>query len=380
MEGGPLFRFQKRARLIKQESPATVRRAGIFALLAWLPLLILSLIYGTALGHAVPVPFLSDISAYARFLLAIPLFIIAETILGARIAETAAHFVTSGLVAEKDYKKFTRAIDLGLKNSDSVLAEIVIAVLAYLISISAFKAGALHVSTWHFTRTDTGITPTAAGWWLMLFSAPLFQFLFLRWIWRIFLWFQFLWRMHNLDLQLFATHPDHAGGLGFVGETQRFFGILLLAESSALAGVIANNLVFDKASLRSYAPAIAVYTIIVLCLVLGPLAIFARLLLQTKLRGLRQYGTLATTYTSSFDKKWIQHLVPDPDPLLGTGDIQSLADLGNSYNIIQDMYLFPIDPRTPIHLLIATLLPMTPLVLAVMPLKEILKLLFKMVV
>jgi hypothetical protein len=379
MEGGPLFHLQRRVRLIKEKSPVTIRRAVIFALLAWLPLLILSLIQGTELGHVVPVPFLRDFSAYARFLLAIPLFIAAETILGPRIAESAAHFVTSGLVMEKDYKRFGHAIDLGLKNRDSVLAEIVIAIVAFMIPITAFRTSALHVSTWQFTRTDTGVTPTAAGWWLLLFSAPLFQFLFLRWIWRIFLWFQFLWRMHNLDLQLFPTHPDRAGGLGFIAETQQFFAVLLFAESTALAGVIANSLIYDNGSLRSYAPIIAAYTVIVLCLVLAPLVIFAKLLLQTKLRGLKQYGTLATTYTGSFHKKWIQHLVPDPEPLLGTGDIQSLADLGNSYSIIQSMYLLPIDPQTPILLLVATLLPMTPLVLTVMPLKEVLKLVFKMV-
>ena len=185
--------------------------------------------------------------------------------------------------------------------------------------------------------------------------------------------------MHNLDLQLFPTHPDHAGGLGFVGETQRFFGVLLFAESIALAGVIANSLVYDNQSLRSYAPAIAVYVVIVLALILGPLVIFARLLRVTKRHGLHQYGTLATTYTGSFHKKWIQNQVPDREPLLGTADIQSLADLGNSFNIIMEMNALPISPRTPIHLLIACLLPMAPLVLTVMPLKDILELLFKLV-
>jgi hypothetical protein len=379
MEGGPLFKVQSRAKLFRMGATATIRRAAIFALLAWLPLLVLSVIQGMALGHAVPVPFLSDFGAYTRFLLAIPLFIAAENFLGPRIAETAAHFVASGLVVEKDYKAYSQAIDLGLKSRDSVFAEIVIAILAYVISFSAYRTTSLHVSTWHAIRTDTGFTLTMAGWWLLLFSVPLLQFLFLRWIWRIFLWFQFLWRMHNLDLQLFPTHPDHAGGLGFVGETQRFFGVLLFAESIALAGVIANSLVYDNQSLRSYAPAIAVYVVIVLALILGPLVIFARLLRVTKRHGLHQYGTLATTYTGSFHKKWIQNQVPDREPLLGTADIQSLADLGNSFNIIMEMNALPISPRTPIHLLIACLLPMAPLVLTVMPLKDILELLFKLV-
>jgi hypothetical protein len=378
-DGGPLFHFQKRTRLIQVGDPATTRRAIIIALLAWLPLLILSLIQGTALGHNVPVPFLRDFSAYTRFLLAVPLFVMAETFLGPRMAEAASHFVTSGVVLEKDYKRFSQAIDLGLKSRDSVFAEILLAVLAYIISITAFRGMSLHVSTWYAIRTDTGLTPTLAGWWLMLFSVPLLQFLFLRWIWRLFLWFQFLWRMHNLDLQLFPTHPDHAGGLGFIGETQRFFGIVLFAESIALAGVIANNLVYDNRTLVSYAPVIAAYVVIILTLVLGPLTIFVKVLLQTKRLGLHQYGTLATTYTGSFHKKWIQDEAPDNEPLLGSADIQSLADLGNSYSFIEDMRLLPIDHRTPILLLIASLLPMAPLLLTVMPFKEILKLLYKLI-
>ena len=378
MEGGPLFQVQRRVRLFKTGPTATIRRAAIFALLAWLPLLALSAIQGMALGHAVPVPFLRDFSAFTRFLLAIPLFIAAENFLGPRIAEAAAHFVTSGIVEEKDYKAYRRAIDRGLKNRDSIIAEIVIAILAYVIAISAFRTMSLHVSTWYAVRTETGLSPTLAGWWLLLFSVPWLQFLFLRWIWRLFLWFQFLWRMHNLDLQLFPTHPDHAGGLGFVGETQRFFGVLLFTESIALAGVIANSLVYDKQPLISYGPAIGAYVLIVLTLVLGPLVIFAKALRVTKRRGLHQYGTLATSYTGSFHKKWIQNEVPDREPLLGTADIQSLADLGNSFNIIVEMNALPIGPRTPIHLLIACLLPLAPLVLTVMPLKEILKLLFKL--
>ena len=101
-------------------------------------------------------------------------------------------------------------------------------------------------------------------------------------------------------------------------------------------------------------------------------------LAKTKRRGLHEYGTLATTYTGSFEKKWIEGKSSDPDQLLGTGDIQSLADLGNSYSYIQKMKLVPIDLRLVIHLIVASLLPMAPLLLTVMPLKEILKLLLKL--
>jgi hypothetical protein len=376
MEGGPLYNLQRRVGVAAASAPATIRRAGIAALLAWVPLLILSAIDGKAIGHAVPIPFLRDFSNYTRFLVALPLLLLAETILGPRIAEAAVHFVTSGIVLEKDYQRFNDAIERGHKNRDSILAEIIIVVMAYIFSFNTIRATTLHVSAWYATGAEA--SPTLAGWWLWLFCVPLLQFLVLRWLWRILIWFQFLWRMNRLDLRLFPTHPDHAGGLGFVGETQRFFGILLFAESSALAGLIANSVVYNKTPLISFAPTVATLVFIMLIFTLAPILVFVGTLVKAKRLGLNQYGTLATTYTSLFHKKWIWDQVPDREPLLGTSDIQSLADLGNSYALVEDMRPIPLNPRVLLHLLIVSILPMLPLLLTIMPLKEVLKLLLKL--
>jgi hypothetical protein len=302
MEGGPLYNIQRRVGLLKKNAPLTKRKAGLVVLVTWVPLFILSTMSGTAFGQSVPVPFLRDFSAYTRFLLAIPLLLAAELIIAPMIAEAAEHFITSGVVGEKDYGQFKKAVDSGLRSRDSVVAEIIILLLAYAAAIASYKATAVHVSTWYASRTDASASLTAAGWWSLLVCAPLFQFLLLRWFWRLFLWFQFLGRICNLDLQLFPTHPDQAGGVGFVGETQRFFGILLFAYSIAITGVMANEIVYDKLPLIHFAPAIAVYVVIALLIILGPLAVFTGRLLKTKRLGLHQYGTLATSYTGSFQK------------------------------------------------------------------------------
>ena len=377
MEGGPLFNIEKRVGLIRKNAPLTIRRAIFAALFTWVPLLLLSAMQGRAFGHTVPVPLLRDFSAYTRFLLAIPLLLAAETMLGPRVAEAAAHFVKSGVVKEKDFHVFDKTVELGLRSRDSILAEIVIGILAYIVSIAAFWATSVHVTTWYATRGSDGVSLTWAGWWLIGFCTPLFNFIVLRWVWRLFLWFQFLARIRRLDMQLFPTHPDQAAGLGFVGETQRFFGILLFSYSLAITGVLANEIVYDRLTLKHFAPAIAAYVIVAVGLMVGPLVVFMGTLIQTKHHGLYQYGTLATAYTGAFHKKWIQHDNPEHEPVLGTADIQSLADLGNSYTFVERMNALPIDPRTLIQLVVASILPMTPLLLTVMPLKDILKLLFK---
>jgi hypothetical protein len=377
MEGGPLFTLQKRVGLIKEGSPYLKRRAMVAALVTWVPLLILAAMQGLAFGHDVPVPFLRDFSGYSRFLLAVPLLLLAENVLGPRIAEAAAHFVTSGVIKEKDFQRFDALVDRGLRWRDSVTAEVILAALAYVLSWVAFKEIPNHVATWFRGSADTGGTLTWAGYWLVAFCMPLYQFLVLRWLWRLFLWFQFLSRVCKLDMQLYPTHPDEAAGLGFVGEAQRFFGMILFAFSLGSTGVLAREIVYDHVPLVSYAPTIATYVVFALLIVVGPLMVFTGVLLRTKRVGLHQYGRLATSYTGAFHQKWIEHKTPEPEPLLGSADIQSLADLGNSYGYVEKMKPLPVDPRTLLHLVLASLLPLTPLLLTVMPLKDILKLLLK---
>jgi hypothetical protein len=377
VEGGPLFRLERRTGLIKENAPLKKQRALLAALLTWLPLFVLSAFQGHAFGQAVQVPFFRDFSAYTRFLLAVPLLILAENLLGPRIAEAAAHFIESGVVQERDFSRFDAIIERQLRLRNSVLAEVIIAVFAYVFTIIGFKMTAVHVTTWYATPTDGGTVFTWAGWWLILFCTPLFQFLCFRWFWRLFLWFQFLGRVRKLDLRLYATHGDGAGGLGFVGETQRFFGVLLCAFSIASAGVLANNIIYDKVPLQNFAPAVAVYLVITLIVLTAPLLLFAGTLLKIKRKGLDEYGTLSTAYSGEFHRKWILREGSNREPLLGAGDIQSLADLGNSYAIVQKMKAIPIELRTILHLIVATLLPLVPLVLTVMPLKDLLRLLMK---
>jgi hypothetical protein len=379
-EGGPTYHLERRLRLVRENSPLIVRRAFISIALTWLPLFVCSMLQGLAFGKRVPVPFVGDFSIHARFLLAVPLFFCAEAFLGPHLAQAARHFVSSGLVVEEDFTRFQEAIDKGLKWRDGMIGESILALLAYITTAINLLSWTLHVSTWYAFRSESGYSLTWAGWWYVIFCVPLFQFLALRWFWRLFLWGQFLWRMNKLNLQLTPTHPDEAGGLAFVGEAQRFFGGILLAYSIAVSGVLANQLIYDKIPLSHFAPSIAAYVIVAVGIVLLPMGIFAGTLLKTKRRGLYQYGTLATTYTTRFHKRWIVGEDSSNEPLLGTGDIQSLADLGNSFQFIEKMNALPISPRTPIHLVLACLLPMAPLLLTVMPLKDILRLLLKVVV
>jgi hypothetical protein len=378
-EGGPLFRLEQRVGLIQANSTLILRRALLSILLTWVPLLILSALQGNATGQLVPVPFLYDFAAHARFLVAVPLLLLAETILGPRLAHATSHFIESGLLTEKDFSGFDRAIGRGLKWRDSTAVEVVLIFIAYAFTAVGLVSTAVHVSTWYVVRSSTGAALSWSGWWFVLFCVPLFQFLTLRWLWRLFLWAQFLWRMNNMDLQLVPTHPDEAGGLAFVGEAQRFFGVILLAYSVTVAGVLADWVIYDRYPLPHFVAAIAIYVFASVTIVLIPLLVFSGTLLKVKRLGIYQYGTLGTEYTSSFHKKWIIGPRTPEEILLGTGDIQSLADLGNGFAFVEKMKAVPMGPRTPLHLALACLIPMSPLLLTMMPLEALLKMLFKVI-
>jgi len=379
-EGGPLFVLETRIGLFTKNSPAQLRRAALSVLITWLPLFLLSTLQGTALDSAAAVPFLHDFGVHTRFLVTVPVLLAAETIMAPYIAEAAGHFVSSGLVLERQYDLFKMAIDRGLKSRDSAAAEVSIAFIGYAMTLIFFLPNAVHASTWYADRSADGFRPTLAGWWFLGFCIPFVHFLVVRWLWRFFLWCRFLSDMNKLDLQLYPTHPDQAGGLGFTGKVQRFFGILLAAYSATVAGVWANEIFYDHISLDHFALPAAAYVIAAVALVLAPLLVFSKKLFFAKRRGLFKYGTLATNYTGSFDRKWIARTEEKEDELLGSSDIQSLADLGNSYAFIENMNVVPVTPKTPIILALACLLPLSPLLLTVISLKDIFKLLYKALV
>jgi len=65
--------------------------------------------------------------------------------------------------------------------------------------------------------------------------------------------------------------------------------------------------------------------------------------------------------------------------LLGTSDIQSLADLGNAYSVVSDMRLVPISKSEIIRLAVSLIFPILPLTLTMVPLDKIVDQLIKLV-
>ena len=327
------------------------------------------------MGGSAAVPFLLDVEAHVRFLVALPLLIIAELVVHQRMRFVVRQFLDRHLIPESASTRFDAAIASALRLRNSVLAEVLLIAFVYIVGVLIVwrQYTVLATATWYAVPTDVGLQLSLSGMWYGYVSLPIFQFLLIRWYFRLFIWMRFLWRMSRIDLSLVPTHPDRVGGLGFLSNTVYAFTPLAVAHGTQLAGWIANRIFYLGAALPDFKIEIAVIVVLLLCMVLGPLLVFSPQLAQAKRTGNREYGTLAQRYVREFDAKWLHGGAPADEQFVGSGDIQSLADLGNSFEVVRTMRIAPITKEAVLQLAAATVAPIVPLALTMMPLEELLK-------
>jgi hypothetical protein len=378
--GGPLFQLFRRAHLSGDALESLRRRILVISCVAWVPMLLLSAFEGHALGGAIKLPFLHDIEAHVRFLIALPILIAAELVVHLRIRPVVRQFEERRIVIPEDIPKFHAAIESTLRVRNSVTVEVALVVLVYTLGLWVWRRQtALGVASWYAIPEGTQLHLALAGYWYVFVSLPMFQFILLRWYLRFFLWFWFLWRVSRLNLRLIPTHPDRAAGLGFLGTGTYAFGPILFAQGALLAGLIASQIFYAGQNLMTFKLQVAGFLAFFLVFILSPLTVFIPHLARAKRQGLGDYGRLATRYVQAFEEKWVHGGAPAGDELLGSGDIQSLADLGNSYAVVQEMRLVPFGLKDVARLAAATMAPLLPLTLTIFSLEELVSHLIKVV-
>ena len=376
--GGPLFQLLRKAHLSDDALTMVRQRITVISLLAWLPLLLLSALEGQLYGGSVAVPFLLDIEVHVRFLVVLPLLIVAELVVHRRMRPLLHQFLERNLIPENAMGQFKAAVTSAFRLRNSVLAEVLLIVLVYglgmLIIWRHFVA--LDTATWYAIPSADGSKLSLAGTWYDYVSLPIFQFLLCRWYFRLFIWGRFLWRVSRIELSLIPTHPDNLGGLSFISGQIHAFTVLAIAHGALLANTLANRIFFMGIGLPQFKIEIAIVVIFTMCIFLGPLLFFAPQLSQAKRKGSREYGVLAERYVRAFDTKWLRGGVPADETLLGSGDLQSLADLGNSFAVVRGMNIVPVKKEDVLRLAGATLAPIVPLTLTIMSLEDLMKTLF----
>lgn len=378
--GGPVFQFCRRTHLSGESLELVHRRVLATALFAWLPLLLLSAVDKQAMGGAIKIPFLHDIEAHVRFLVALPVLVLAELLVHSRISPLIRRFLDRRIVVGDDLPKFNAAVKSALRLRDSVALEGILLVLVYTMGLWIWRRElALGDATWYAIPEAKQLHLTLAGYWYALVSIPIFQFILLRWYIRLAIWFRLLWHISRLNLHLSAAHPDRAGGIGFLGTSSYAFGPILFAQGSLLAGLIASRVLFEKQSLMSFKMEAGGFVGFFILVVLGPLVMFTPQLVSAKRKGRREYSLLANRYVFAFEDKWMRDGALETKELLGTQDLQSMADMDNVCSSVHQMRVVPFGTDDITRLAAVTAAPLLPLGLTIFSFPELLKFLVKIV-
>ena len=381
--GGPFYRLSQRIGLADKGLRPAARRIVVLLLITWVPMCLFALLQGIALGDTPRGSFLLDFATYARFFIGIPALVIAESLIGAKLTLAGLQLVRDGLVRPGDYPAFEQAIARLAQRRESMVATLVILALAVFggWNFTYDAATGVDMVGWQAVMLPEGhaFRYSLAALWNHLVAVPVLLFLWYRWVWRIVFWTLFLRDVARLDLRLDPTHADRAGGLGILAIAHSYFDILAFAAGSVASAQAAFQIVYEGANREAFQLPVIIILAAVLILFLGPLLVFCPRMYRTQKAALVSYGSLVVRYNRGFQEKWVDNPGPEDEPLLGSSDIQSLADLGNSFRFIKEMKLAPFGRGEVIQLVLATAAPCLPLVLLVVPISEILAVLKKVV-
>jgi hypothetical protein len=349
------------------------RLAVVVAIVGWAPLALLASLQGLALGPTPRESLLLDFDAYAKFLLTLPLLAAAERMCPPRLNTVVEQFTASGIIAENERSRFQQVIQWARRILHSQLARIVIALIAFAMSILVgVKWQRASVSTWMAPSRDGGHAISLAGWWRMLVSQPLFLIVIFHWLWRLFVWGWLLRRISRFDLRLVASHPDLAGGLNFLTNSLHVFPILALAFGCIVAGSTANEVLYEGKQLTDYIFPVITLVVVVLAIFVSPLIAFSRPLFRLRERGTLLYGRLATAVGGEFEQKWLRAGTASRESLEAP-DFSATIDLYSIVANIRSLRTMPMDWKSAAMLVIAALAPMIPVVLVAVPTDKVIQ-------
>jgi hypothetical protein len=373
-DAGPYDRFPSPLGAFSVDAAATRRRMIVAVLVAWVPLLVLSAMDGMALGPDPREAFLRDVAAHTRYLVALPLLILAERITLPKLGGVASHFATSGLVPPDELPRFVAVLSSTRRMLASPATAIVIVGLAYLATVTlAERVYPGTVSTWAAPITDDVRRNSLAGLWRALISQPLYVTIVGLWLWRAIVWGFFLYRVSRLELRLVASHPDRFGGLEFAVWSVRAFPPVAFALAVASAGNLATRLQLEQRSVLEFGHLIGLSVVVVIILFVGPLLALRGPLKRLYARGIFNYGELAADMGKKFEARWLRPGGDIPPEALEAPDFSAMTDAYQIVANVDAIRLVPVEPKSVGLLVLATVVPFVPLLLLEMPVDELLK-------
>jgi hypothetical protein len=308
-----------------------------------------------------------------RCLVAIPLLIAAEAVVEAITQRIVPYFVTSGLVTEAQEPRFAAILRQAARLRDSWLAWTVLAVSAVLLAWRFTGVSeTLHADelSWAVSREMDLLQLGFGGWWFLVVVRPVFTFFLLHWGWRLVIVAVVSWRIAHLELRLVPTHPDGAGGLGFLEQAPVAFSPIVLALSAVLASHWAHQILYHQGDLNALTLPLGVFVVALLVIFLGPFVLFSAPLRQLKRRSLLAYGGLVGQHGWLVHRRWILGQPVEDKGLLEAPELGPVADTIAMYEAVTRIKPVPLGKLSCLAIVIPTLLPMIPVWAIKVPVKD----------
>jgi hypothetical protein len=362
VRGGPFYRIQQKLGLIRPGHWNLGRRIAVLIAIGWLPIVLITAISNPAVLHSL----LTDYRVYSRMLIAVPVLLFGEMLMESRFRTVMAHIRQAGLLEAPDLEHIDGVIASLVRVRDAFLPELAVLALLIVHTATSYK-GLIDATPWLSQKVGAELQLTAAGWYVVLVSAPLFQFLLGLSVWKWLLWTFFAFKLSKRKLKLIPTHPDEHGGLGFLGLTASAFAPVAFAAASVIGATWREEILHHGAHLRDFTyPTIALIAIIAL-VALGPLLFFVLRLAALRRKGILEYGILAQIHSVEFHEKWIVHRAGHESEFLQAPESTTLANFGNCYEKIEKLKPFPADKGSLYALAAAVAIPALPVIVAQIP-------------
>jgi hypothetical protein len=373
IRGGPFYRVQLAARLIRSEVEWNhAGRVISVVAVAWVPLVLLTAFFNPSGLSSL----LTSYRVYSRLLIALPVLLIGQTFLESRFRMVVQTITDARLLGDDDLRRMDAIIASLVRLRDSFVPEAMVAVLVIAHTVIGARTE-VDVTPWLTYGTPPDIRLTEAGWYAVIVSSVIFQFLLGLSLWKWLLWTIFAFRLSRLDLKAVPTHPDGHGGLGFLGLTPVAFTPISFAAATAIGASWRHDILAHGAKLMSFRLDAIVLMIVVAVIALGPLAFFVPRLAKVRYEGILEYGLLGQIQSTDFHQKWVRLRTGHEGEFLAAPESSSLADFGTAAAKVEDLQPFPSERGALVALGLSVAIPMLPAILAVIPLVVVLQELLK---
>lgn len=327
------------------------KRCVIVVALTWIPVALLAAYGGLAGGAVATTNFLADFAAHIQFLIAMPLFMLAEPIADASTRDSARQFVSCGIIRPEDHRRLYRLHARIRLLRQSAVPDLVCIVIAYTLSLVILvpEFASHPLPTWHVKDYPHWRTLTGAGAWEFLVALPLLNYTWLRFIWKILVWTFYLYRVSLLRLELHPTHPDLTGGIGFISYAQSRFAVFILAYGvSNIAATVGYEIVvlhYRLTTMTVWGPLVG-FAIGAPLLFTLPLLMFTEQLYRSKRHALALYRERVTEHSRRVEKHWLGAERGTESATEEVRELAELSTLGTMFTRIETMRVVPFDLRS----------------------------------